>query len=245
MTDAANPLDPAPVVTLSYEDLERFDPEHPNAILLERVESAFGPSGLGILTVVGIPGFPERRAELLPLAAKLPHLPELSDCERPDLHYSYGWSHGKEKLGTSGAPDVAKGSYYADPFREDPSATTSAKNVWPRSIDLRKPFVEMSALVARTGLLLAKVCDAYCRSRSGGAVNLKLHDTLERSTNAKGRLLHYFDMSESDGANENEQLWCGWHNDHGELKPNMRPPRTGVSKEKSRALPRMLMRQVL
>jgi hypothetical protein len=220
MTDAAKRLGSAPIVTLSYEDLERFDREHPNPILLDCVESAFGPNGLGILAVVGIPRFPEMRAELLPLAAELPRLPELSDCERPDLHYSYGWSHGKEKLGASGALDVSKGSYYADPFRDDSDAIPPSQNVWPRSIELRGPFVEMSGLIARTGLFLANVCDAYCQTRwSGSGVSLKLHDTLKRSTNAKGRLLHYFEMTESYDVENNERLWCGWHNDHGERSP--------------------------
>lgn len=30
-----------------------------------------------------------------------------------DSCYSFGWSHGKEKL--QGRPDVSKGSYYANP----------------------------------------------------------------------------------------------------------------------------------
>ncbi len=34
--------------------------------------------------------------------------------EHPESLYSFGWSHGKEKM-KEGKPDIAKGSYYANP----------------------------------------------------------------------------------------------------------------------------------
>jgi hypothetical protein len=234
----------AQIVTVSYSDLITFDESNPNELLVESVARAFGSDGLGILAVTDIPNLDEKRRHLLPLAARLPALPDLAECERPDLHYSFGWSHGKEQL-RPGVPDLAKGSYYADPFREEgptpaaeqptnndmkggsnePSKNNASHNVWPRSLQLREPFLEMSVVVAETGRLLAKVCDCCCR-RHG--VDLALHETLTRSTSAKGRLLHYFDMSSGSSANAaaatgapaaEEQLWCGWHNDHGRPSP--------------------------
>jgi hypothetical protein len=233
----------AQIVTVSYSDLITFDESNPNELLVESVARAFGSDGLGILAVTDIPHLDEKRRQLLPLAARLPALPDLAECERPDLHYSFGWSHGKEQL-RPGVPDLAKGSYYADPFREvtpeaddekggsnDPSKNNASHNVWPRSLQLREPFLEMSVVVAETGRLLSKVCDCYCRRRG---VDLALHETLTRSTSAKGRLLHYFDMNSGSSANAaaaatgaraaEEQLWCGWHNDHGTYYDTMNTP---------------------
>jgi hypothetical protein len=38
--------------------------------------------------------------------------------EHASSYYSFGWSHGKEKL--EGKPDTAKGSYYANPVHDRP-----------------------------------------------------------------------------------------------------------------------------
>jgi hypothetical protein len=223
----------AQIVEISYTDLARFDESNPNPLLVESVARAFGSDCLGIVAVTEIPSFGEKRSRLLPLASRLPALPDLAECERPDLHYSVGWSHGKEQL-RPGVPDLAKGSYYADPFREgndssttnegaagsnnDPSENNAPSNVWPRSLNLREPFLEMSGVVAETGRLLAKVCDCYCRQHG---VDLALHETLTRSSNAKGRLLHYFDTRSDEStavdAPTEERLWCGWHSDHGKF----------------------------
>jgi hypothetical protein len=40
-------------------------------------------------------------------------------CEDPTSLYNFGWSHGKETLGK--APDMHKGSYYANPLLDAPS----------------------------------------------------------------------------------------------------------------------------
>jgi hypothetical protein len=36
----------------------------------------------------------------------------------PETFYSFGWSHGKEN--TQGKPDLAKGSFYANPQYDEP-----------------------------------------------------------------------------------------------------------------------------
>merc|ERR1712226_1115022 len=64
--------------------------------------------------------------------------------------------------------------------------------------------------MGETGRLLSAVCDEYCRQQG---VKLRLQQTLKRSMNAKGRLLHYFATQDPS----NEETWCAWHNDHGSL----------------------------
>jgi isopenicillin N synthase-like dioxygenase len=238
----------ASIVCISYQDLVDFDPETiNNDELVEKIGKAFGadPSCLGILAVTGIPNFSEQRQALLPLAARLPSLPDLESCESPESLYSTGWSHGREQL-APGQADTAKGSYYANPLTEDLAIALAARettenraaywkdqaakhpafyaaNIWPESLpELQTAVCDMGRTVQKVGCLLAAVCDAYCRARGVPTV---FHKILSESLNAKARLLHYFntlatsrdqdleDVHDGEDGDE-EQLWCGWHNDH-------------------------------
>jgi hypothetical protein len=64
------------------------------------IETAFGNDGVGVLTVKNVPGFVEARAKLLPISRKFATLPnEIKDkYVHKESFYSFGWSHGKEKL---------------------------------------------------------------------------------------------------------------------------------------------------
>ena len=224
---------PASVVTIAYEDLISFDPSsttNPTGgeRLVEQIGAAFGPHGLGLLAVSGVPDFSAKRQALLPLAAQLPTLPDLP--VDPASLYSVGWSHGKEEL-TPGQPDMAKGSFYANPLTEDlaqaleqrdgslfPSRQQAAQhpefyapNVWPTSSlpALRTAFCDMGRLLQQVGIRVAAVCDEYCRRN--GVPTTNLQRTIEHSLNSKGRLLHYFSSSEG---NSSSSQWCAWHNDH-------------------------------
>ena len=189
------------VVTLSYDDLKAFDPSHLDEKLLNLIGQAFGKEGLGILAVRGVPDFVSKREALLPLAARLPYLPDLEDCIDEKSLYSIGWSHGKEAL-SSGQPDTAKGSFYIHPLVED----IDGENRWPTSLPaLKDAACDMSNLLYQIGCQVADVCDSYCR-KHGAETNIA--DTLRRSRNSKGRLLHYFAVQETAPA------WCAWHNDH-------------------------------
>ena len=70
------------------------------ADLSATVEAAYGPNGLGVLAVRGVPGYPALRAALLPLASRLAGLSasSLAALEDPASHFSFGWSLGQEKL---------------------------------------------------------------------------------------------------------------------------------------------------
>ena len=73
---------------------------NPEADLSAAIEAAYGPEGLGILVVDGVPGYAEKRAALLPLASRLAALPAdaLEALSDPASHWNFGWSHGRERL---------------------------------------------------------------------------------------------------------------------------------------------------
>eukprot|EP00913_Durusdinium_trenchii_P033110 g31000.t1 len=124
------------VVILDYKDVvEGKD-------LKAEIAKAYGPGGSGICALRGVPGLEDCRKRLLPLAHKLAHLPKdvLESYERADAHYCVGWSHGREKF--KGKPDMAKGSFYANPVWDDPAEGDEAvrekypyaatRNIWPK-----------------------------------------------------------------------------------------------------------------
>lgn len=201
------------------------------------IEAAFGPAGLGLLAVSGVPRHAAARARLLPLASRLAALPaaELAALEDPASCYSFGWSLGRESV--RGVPDTSKGSFYANPLVDDdtpvPSSAPSgsrhlvAPNRWPAASlpDLRPALCDAGKLMFDVGLLVAARCDAYCLARGAPPAAARLRDTVAASTCHKARLLHYLPLpSGSDGAaGEGESgeggvsSWCGWHKDHGSL----------------------------
>lgn len=165
------------LVVVSYHDLVAFSLDHPNhELLMAKVGRAFGssPDCLGILAVSDVPLVSIKRQRLLPLARELALLPDKSEIISESSHYQMGWSHGKEMF--AGQPDLAKGSFYANPLindvgkhrnipkhiqRDNPSFY--APNVWPHSTlpDLEEAFRDLGKLVWHVGCLLARVCDAY------------------------------------------------------------------------------------
>ena len=146
----------------------------------DQIERAYGEDGCGILTVKNVPGLIEARKSLLPLAKDFASLDEATKLkyENQESFYSFGWSHGKEKL--QGKPDVSKGSYYANPQYDEP--TTDAElikkypafvhpNIWPREDlpQLEPAFKTLGQLIVDTGTLVARqvlicICikDIYC-----------------------------------------------------------------------------------
>jgi hypothetical protein len=84
----------ARMITLKYTDLLA------GADLTAEVAAAFGYDGLGILAVEGVPDFADQRRKLLPLGRRFATMPEEIKAlyEHPTSFYSFGWSHGKEKL---------------------------------------------------------------------------------------------------------------------------------------------------
>lgn len=232
------------VVTLEFEALLRGDD------LSARIAEAFGADeSLGILTVSGVPGLTPLRERLLPLAREFARLP--ADVRAAHEHapsfYAVGWSHGKEKLG-GGAPDLAKGSYYNNPLYNRPFddealiarfPSFAAPNVWPSQHvpQMEGAFMQLGQVMVRTGLLVAKQCDAYVSARCPAYEAGKLERLLSSSKVCKGRLLHYFATAPGHAPGEGGapaaapgadvegewSSWCGWHNDHGSLTALVAP----------------------
>lgn len=219
------------IVILEYNDIiaNETTPE-----LMKKIEEAYGYDGLGILAIRGIPEFEEKRVKCLPQAYKFGNLPEdlRKKYEHPESYYSFGWSHGKEKL--EGKPDFAKGSYYANPVHDRPvdDADIISKypsfahpNIWPTQEDcpdFEKDFKACASLVVTVGKELARHCDNYVRSvlnTYGNNRSEALEKVVAECRCHKARLLYYFSVPENNfgAAAEDVSNWCGWHNDHGSL----------------------------
>ncbi|KAL4437794.1 hypothetical protein ABPG77_005706 [Micractinium sp. CCAP 211/92] len=221
-------------VVLQYADLA-----NPDADISALIDTAFGPGGLGICTVAGVPGLPGLRRALLPLAARLAALPAevLARYEDPASRFNFGWSCGKEVL-EGGQPDDRKGSWYANPLLDEPAAgqpQLAARfpgfcrpNLWPRGElpELEGAFKALGALIIQVGLLLAYHCDKYVAAKAGAPLPCSLRSILADSPCPKGRLLHYFappaaehtgGSTPASAARPAAANWCGWHHDNGSL----------------------------
>ena len=163
-------------VVLDYAEL--IDP---SSQLSAKIEAAYGPDGMGILTVRGVPDLPARRRRLLPLAARLAALPAdvKARYEDPESSYNFGWSCGREML-LHGLPDTHKGSFYANPLTDAPTRDAALlaahpaycrPNLWPRSElpELEAALKSLGALIIDVGLLVAARCDDYVEEKRGGA----------------------------------------------------------------------------
>ena len=191
------------VVTLDYNDLVA------GADLTKEIEEAFGISGLGALTVKNVPDLEAYRHALLPCARKFAILPDPLKAKyiHEESFYSFGWSHGKEKL--QGKPDYAKGSFYANPQYDRPiddeelikkHAPFIHPNIWPQEDcpDLEPAFKNLGRLIVSVGELVAQQCDKYVRSKCSSYEELKLTKIIKASKCCKARLLHYFPCTEDE-----------------------------------------------
>jgi hypothetical protein len=179
------------VVTISYNDLARFSRHVAvEQDLMVKIGQAFGDEDecLGILAVTDVPQLETMRHMLLPMARDLAMLSEkeLDAITDEASGYQVGWSHGKEKV-EGDKLDLAKGSFYANPLTDnllnsrpdtDPKVARDnpaffAPNVWPTlSIpEFEKAFKDLGLLVCDVGRLLARLCDAYVKSKVSYIVN--------------------------------------------------------------------------
>ena len=102
---------PRSIICLDYDDLASTKDD-----IVDKVGEAFGYEGLGILAVRNVPNLQKLREKLLSVGRHFAE--DLSEetrkkYEHPKSYWSFGWSHGKEKL--QGRPDYSKGSYYNNP----------------------------------------------------------------------------------------------------------------------------------
>jgi isopenicillin N synthase-like dioxygenase len=212
------------VVELDYNDLIA------GADLSSQIEKAYGFDGVGLLTVKNVPNFLEARMRLLPLSKQFADLPDETKEKyvHKESYYSFGWSHGKEKL--QAQPDLSKGSYYANPQYDcpvdDPEIIAKYPcfvhpNIWPKDDlpELEHAFKELGQLIVSVGKLVAQQCDRYVKSKCDTYPDNMLETVIDKSLCCKARLLHYFpiDAESASKADDSFSSWCGWHNDHGSL----------------------------
>jgi len=199
--------------TVSYEELVENE-----ETLLDVIEKAYGPNGLGILTISGVPDYAEARTKLLPLIRDFGILPDdiKQQFERKELNYQFGWSHGIEML-QSGKPDVGKGSYYANPSTKENFSNSNMAvdhNIWPSEFvpSLEAAFFDISSIMTGVAFKVADLCDRFALNNGQKVATMK--KVVDNSTSSKGRLLYYFPTC--DSAVKMDQ-WCGWHCDHSTL----------------------------
>eukprot|EP01038_Epipyxis_sp_PR26KG_P005441 gene5441-7534_t len=212
------------IVELKYEDLIN------NVDLSPQIGEAFGVEGIGVLTVSGVPNYLKVRADLLPLARQFASLPDNTKEKyvHQESFYSFGWSHGKEKL--QGKPDFAKGSYYNNPQYDKPIEDVELinkyssflhPNIWPTDDlpELEAAFKALGQLIVNVGVLVARQCDRYVNSKCSTYHPNSLENVISSSLVCKARLLHYFPLDDAINTDKDLEFssWCGWHNDHGSL----------------------------
>jgi len=186
-----------------------------------RIGEAFGPDGLGLLTVSGVPGYEEARRALLPLASRLAALDaeDLARIEDPEGNWNFGWSHGRETL-EGGVPDRRKGSFYANPSMDVPTRDANLiaafpsycrPNLWPpRGVldGLEPAFKALGRLSVQVGALVAAECDRYVLEAlpddASRARYTLLHDIVCSSPTCKARLLHYYPPDGFESASTDE-----------------------------------------
>jgi len=135
--------------------------------------------------------------------------------------WNAGWSHGKEKLGET--PDLAKGSFYANPLYDSVDAPEETKkkypfaypdNIWPTEDipELEPALKSMGKVMYDVVVLLSKQIDALAVKKVPSYEPETLYKLMSSTKKIKARLLYYYpcDSIAEDG-------WIGWHNDSGFL----------------------------
>ena len=205
-------------VQIHYNDL--------NNDLNDKLEKAFGENSLGLILIKDIPELQEWRIKFLRSIRDFAYLPDSVKEKYIDKksNYSFGWSHGKEKM-KEGNPDIAKGSYYANPIKDvitddlnlkDKYPETYSDNIWPKEDMpyLEVTFKSVSKILLEIGYNICKHFDKYLHEKTNGKHKKDtIYNMIHNSETYKGRLLHYFPLDMKE--NRNMDSFCGWHVDHG------------------------------
>ena len=204
------------LVIVSLEDLL-----NPSFNIEGALQAAFGPEGLGIIAIRGIPEWESMVNSALPFAHKVQALPSetLSSLEDPGSLYSAGWSFGKEKFGDK--PDTKKASFYFNPLCDDPNPPTREQyphfmpaNLWPRKElpQVEQHLKRLGSVMNEVTILLAKCIDAL-------KYGVDIAGEMQSSRMAMARLLYYFPITEAEAVDcaAKADGWIGWHNDSGFL----------------------------
>lgn len=210
------------IVSVSYSDLLS------DKDLTNTIKQAYGQNGLGIILITDYPNLGDKKNKLLTLSQIFANLPEKTKEKyvHAESNFSFGWSHGKEKM-KGGVPDIAKGSYYANPIydsitdddklkKEYPG--TYGNNIWPKDIlpEFEFAFKELGQIQLNIGLSVCNHLDKYLQKISDNIHKENtFYNMIKKSKTYKGRLLHYFPREKK--YNCQQDGLCGWHLDHGSI----------------------------
>lgn len=101
-----------------------------------------------------------------------------------------------------------------------------SRNFWPSDPSCKgvEPFFKsIGRYVNDIGLHVARHCDKFVRDKLGTKHQFSsLEESLRTSKVVKGRLLNYFPPDSNTepialASDMKDELWCGYHNDHGTL----------------------------
>lgn len=204
------------VVTIDFQDLSSPDED-----LSDAIREAFGPDGLGVIAIRGIPNWRDLVEKTIPLAHKLVSLPPdvLKSLEHPESLFNSGWSFGKEKLGDK--PDTKKASFYFNPLSDDPRPETRESHPWalPANRWPGKHLPELEQHCKELGSVMHSVVLDLARQIDLIGLGTKIETEMKTSLKAKGRMLYYYPLEGSDliEAQAKPDGWIGWHNDSGFL----------------------------
>ncbi len=191
-------------ITISYNDILS------KKNLNNEIKNAFGLNGLGIILIKDLPVFECERLNILSSIKKFAELPDNIKSKYIDSksNYSFGWSHGKEKM-KKNEFDKSKGSFY----NNIGTNCNENQNIWPDEIpDFKEKLNKMASLQIRIGLEISKLLDNYLFDITNGIHKKNtFYNLLEKNNNFKARALHYFPCENE----KNIDNLCGWHLDHG------------------------------
>ena len=241
-TPTPPPSSNAEVIILEWQDLTSSDETSSSSTIAKKLHQAFGPTGLGLVAIRGVPGFVQAKQAFLPLAHTLAHLPDKHTLEDPDSLYNAGWSRGQEKL-RHDQPDYAKGSFYYNPLTDLPGTPEQRAayplsypaNIWPSAgavaANFRTAARTIGGLLRHAVVVLAAHLDSAAHAHAADCYyppHLLLHDALKDSDKVKARLLYYYPLKHSDNKkssssssvdddDDDDDSWIGWHDDSGFL----------------------------
>lgn len=202
-------------VAIEYEQFVYGNP-------MAEIMRGLGSDGLGLIIISNVPELAQKRSLALSLIKQFAQLPDEVKAAYVDplSFYSFGWSHGQEKM-RKGVPDIMKGSYYFNPEYDNPNPELVdtqyllyRPNIWPDSAipQFSSSVKDLGQIGTNLLRVLLKHCDTYIDSVYPTRPTRKLSDIVNDRIN-KGRLLHYYPV-EQTGVSDPDIPWCGWHYDH-------------------------------
>eukprot|EP00055_Hartaetosiga_balthica_P002470 m.4093 g.4093 ORF g.4093 m.4093 type:complete len:365 (-) comp2168_c0_seq1:298-1392(-) len=208
---------------IKYEDLVNGEES-----VTKIVEAAYGPDGMGLLAVVGLPeSFVQTREAVHDVIRQFAALSEeeKASFEVPPF-FQRGWDHGHELM-KDGTPDKLKGSFYFNPVQDkfgdvdeetlNKYCTFYGTNLFPSKQipDFEAATKKCATFMCEVGALIGRECDkVVAAAHDEETVEPVLETIIREGKHHAGRCLYYFPIDKDTIDTIPVDGWCGWHNDH-------------------------------